>query len=468
MKRKNSLRLLLVILMIGYLFRLYKIDNPIADWHEFRQADTSSVSRFYLANGINLFAPHYQDISNIQSGKDNPEGYRFVEFPIYNALTAVFAARTGITIEYTGRFLSVIFSIVTLLGLFILARKWWGEKTALCVVLFAATNAYFVYYSRVIMPDPLMIGLGVWSLVFLDHYLIEPRIIWAILSAALFGLAVLVKPYIGFWYIGIFGAMFLLKKWRPLIVLGCFYGIALIPFALWRQWESLFPEGMPAYTWLFNGDGIRFRPAFFRWILYERITKLILGWGGVALLLAGLKTSMAKRSFLAWGMLVGSAIYVFTLATGNVRHDYYQALIFPPLALFIGSGLAWLAKDNQVGRIAAAGLLTLSFVLGWHYVGGYYQINHPEIVEAGEAADRILPKNARVVAPYDGDTAFLYYTDRFGWPLGYDIDQKIQKGATAYVSVNFDQETKDLMTRYAVIVRTPKYVIIDLTRPKLL
>ena len=82
---KNKL-ILIFIILVAFLVRLYRIDNPIADWHSFRQADTASVTREYIENSIDLLRPRYHDLSNIQSGFDNPMGYRMVEFPFINGL----------------------------------------------------------------------------------------------------------------------------------------------------------------------------------------------------------------------------------------------------------------------------------------------------------------------------------------------------------------------------------------------
>ena len=42
---KLKIALVFLILLVGLLLRLYRFDNPIADWHSWRQADTSAVSR---------------------------------------------------------------------------------------------------------------------------------------------------------------------------------------------------------------------------------------------------------------------------------------------------------------------------------------------------------------------------------------------------------------------------------------
>src|SRR3990172_13190351 len=104
MKRINWV--LIGIFVLGFLVRLYRFDNPVADWHSFRQSDTNAVSVIFAREGINLLHPRYFDISNVQSGKDNPKGYRMVEFPIYNlAAVGVFGVLggLGITLDQSGR-----------------------------------------------------------------------------------------------------------------------------------------------------------------------------------------------------------------------------------------------------------------------------------------------------------------------------------------------------------------------------
>jgi len=79
---------LALILLAGFLARLYRFDNPIADWHSWRQADTSAVSRNFVNSGFDILRPRFDDLSNVPSGFDNPQGYRFVEFPFYNIAQA--------------------------------------------------------------------------------------------------------------------------------------------------------------------------------------------------------------------------------------------------------------------------------------------------------------------------------------------------------------------------------------------
>ena len=109
-------------------------------------------------------------------------------------------------------------------------------------------------------------------------------------------------------------------------------------------------------------------------------------------------------------------------------------------------------------------LLLVMLALAWTQVRGYYSINHPEYILAGQAADRVLPADAKVIAPAFGDTQFLYQTNRTGWPIGFEIEKKRELGAEYYVSTSYDEEARALEAEYFTIEKTPDYIILDLTR----
>jgi hypothetical protein len=288
-------------------------------------------------------------------------------------------------------------------------------------------------------------------------------------------IAMLSKPFAGFLLLPIIGIVLSgRKKFLSSIGMLLLYGIiAIIPFLLWRQWISKYPEGIPVYLWLFNANNIRFKGAWFNWLFAERIAKLILGYWGMILLGFGLIAPMKKehKGILLW-LIIGSLSYMIILAAGNVQHDYYQIIILPTIVSVVGTGIGWVLsqKGNRIA-LYLTGFVSVIFMcmFSWYTIRTYYWINRPEIVEAGQMANKLLPKDAKVIAPYNGDTTFLYQTGRQGWPLGFDIDKKIKMGATHYVTVSptdADLETRDLANMYTVLVRNDKYAIIDLTRKR--
>lgn len=465
---------LLLILILALALRLYKIDNPIADWHSFRQADTASVTREYVKHGINWLVPKYHDLSNIQSGKENPSGYRMIEFPLVNGVTAALIQTFNLFSHevLVGRLTSVFFSLITIISIFLLGRSLGGSLTGLVGAIVFSVFPYSVYYSRTILPEPALLAFSSLSLALFSIWLEKKN--WSLYLAALLSLtlALLTKPY----------AVFL----TPLFLVLCFVkkakikdyflalfmiGISAVPLALWRNWILRFPEGIPASDWLYNKNNIRFKGAFFHWLFEVRLGSLILGIAGILPLVLGIfKKDKFRPFYVAWAVCLFAYLSIF--AGGNVQHDYYQFFLMPFIALAIGRGVAflWELPRNYLGKktiiLMLGGLTVYSLFVSWYNIRGYYQVNNWPIVEAGQKADQILDKDAKVIAPYNGDTAFLFQTNRTGWPIGYYIDQKIRAGATAYVSVVYDDEVQTLEKQFVTLAKTDRYIIIDLTHKK--
>lgn len=468
----------IVIALLSISLRLYKLNGPVADWHSWRQADTAAVARNYLVSGIDPLHPRYDDLSNIQTGFDNPQGYRMVEFPLYQIVGAYIGTiLPAVPIEIILRVLTIIATTVTGLALGILILRRVGTIAGIATACIYAILPYSMYYGRTILPDPHAVMWAVGSLLCIDIGMTVAKSKWVyiVLGAFMAALAMLSKPVAGFLLLPIIGIVLSgRKKFLSSIGILFLYGIiAIIPLLLWRQWILKYPEGIPVYLWLFNANNIRFKGAWFNWLFAERIGQLILGYWGMILLGFGLIAPVKKehKGILLW-LIIGSLSYMTILAAGNVQHDYYQIVILPTLVSVVGTGIGW-ALTQKGNRIALCLTTFVSVIFmcmfSWYTIRTYYWINRPEIVEAGQMANKLLPKDAKVIAPYNGDTTFLYQTGRQGWPLGFDIDKKIKMGATHYVTVSptdADLETRDLANMYTVVVRNDKYAIIDLTKKR--
>lgn len=472
---KNENFLIAFIILFAFILRLYKIDNPIADWHSWRQADTASVTKIYLEEGIKLFYPRYHDISSIQTGIFNKEGFRFVEFPIYNAVHTIFVKTyPKLSLEIWGRAVSILSALFSTYFLFLIGRKFMGKWGGLLSAFFYAYLPYNIYFTRVVLPEPMTVTFGLLSLWLFIKFLDNDKT-WLLYSSSLmFSCAMLIKPFSFFYAIPIiylainkYGLKKLLTDARFLIAID----IALVPFFLWRVWINKFPAGIPFWEWAFNGDKIRFRPAFWRWIFGERLGYLILGIWGVFPFSLGLLKSFRSRLFIHF-FILGMFLYVITFATANVRHDYYQIIAVPAIALVLAQGTLafWESKQfkSWLAKLFFLFVIAMMFLVSAIQVREFYKVNHPEIISAGKALDRIASKDAWVIAPYNGDTAFLYQTGRRGWPAIDDsIDRIIEKGADYYISVNLkDPDTKNLKDRFKTVLETNDYVIIDLHQLK--
>ncbi len=476
---------LLIVVVLAFAVRLYKITNEPLDWHAFRQADTASVTREYVKHGIDLLVPHYQDLSNIQSGQDNLLGYRMVEFPLVNAIAAWLVINLGTPLVVTSRMVSVLFSLGTLVSLYFLVEKLSGKTTALLTAIIFGVLPYSVFYSRAILPEPAMLFFSTASLLAFHYWLEQKTVVRYVTVMITLVIALLIKPSIVFLFPVYFGLIFFkelpIKKWTVSFVLQktFYYGVVLAPIfgvsaavlLVWRKWIEQFPSGIPALDWLFNSNGIRLRPAWFRWLFWERLTKLISGYFGVALLPFNL-ISFKKEIVVYASWWFGILTYLIVIATGNVQHDYYQIIAVPIICISLARGAVLLHSllskrwGQQLAQVVVGGMLLGGLWLSWQHVSGYYNINHYEYMTAGQALDRVAPADALVIAPAFGDTQFLFQTNRRGWPIGFEIEDKIAKGATYYVNTSYDDEARRLEQEYTVVEKTDKYIIINLQQKK--
>ena len=327
--------LLIFILIFAFGVRLYKINRPIADWHSWRQADTAAVARNFLKEGYTPFIPKYDDMSSQANGLDNPNRFRFVEFPIYNSLIYIVWSITGVN-ETFARLVTVFISLGSTLILFLLVKRLSGFITAILSASFFSLLPYNIFYSSAILPGPLMVfailGLYFSFLKWMDN---DTNWYWGISSILFANLAILTWPIA---LLFLFPVLYLsLEKYNLAIFkkanLWIFALLAITPFIAWRFWMSNFPEGIPNWRFLLNEGNIRFKGAFFRWIIAERIGKLILTVAGFTLFIIGLlKKPLDKEKLFYYSWLISSAVYFVVFASGNVRHDYYQ-VPFVPIAI---------------------------------------------------------------------------------------------------------------------------------------
>ena len=143
MKKLYALSIILIA-ALTIAVRLYRVDQPVADWHSFRQTDTASVAQLYVANGVDLLHPRYQDLSNIQSGKDNPNGWRMVEFPLYQGIAATLARRIpSVSVDVWLRIVTILSATGTVIILMALT----GAVSSPMVAVFTGFTYAILPYS---------------------------------------------------------------------------------------------------------------------------------------------------------------------------------------------------------------------------------------------------------------------------------------------------------------------------------
>lgn len=470
--KKLEIIIVTAIILLALFARLYKIDRPLGDWHSWRQADTAAVSRNFIKDGFTLFVPRFDDMSTQANSQDNPNRYRFVEFPIYNAIIALVWKFTGVSTMYA-RLTTVFFTLFSTLFIYLVTRKFSSQLTASLTAFFFATIPYNIFYSSTILPGPFMVFSILGLYYFFIKYLEAESLVFLVLSIVFANMALLSWPVATFFFLPVLylaldkyklGVFKNLKLW--------FFALAsLTPLLAWRFWILNFPEGIPNWRFLINEGNIRFKGAFFRWIFAERLGNLILTFGGLPLFILGIVLKQGREKLFYFSILASCILYVTVFASGNVRHDYYQVPLIPALSIFMAKGASALLNlksqtFNKYASILMVTMLTiLMFAFGYYQVHGYYWINKPQIIEAGLAVDRLLPKDATVIAPYNGDAAFLYNTNRRGYPVtDRPLEEFIAHGTKYLVSVDPNEAgIKNLSEKCKTLEQNENYVIIEMS-----
>jgi len=398
-----------------------------------------------------------------------------------------------LTLVEWGRIITISSSLLTIVFLYLLVKKYTNERVGLLTAFFFAFIPFNIYYDRAILPDPSMVMTILGATYFFDkwieksikqQYRMQKNDYYLLLSLIFTATAFLLRPYALFFtlpmiYLAIWRFKFtLFTQWKLYI----FLIISVIPLIAWRLWITKYPEGIPASSWLFNGNGIRFRPSFFYWIVYKRLTQLISGYVGLIPIVLGFFVNFKSekifkffkgQSGLFFSFALSSIIYVCVIATGNVQHDYYQILIMPTVCMFFALGCEALLNNKFLAKNITITLTILlcsfSLYFGWMQVEHYFDIDNPSIIVAGEAVARLTPKNALVIAPYGGDTTFLNQTDRKGWAeFEKPIPQMISELGADYIIVpnptplDFSGYGK----YYKLVASTKQFALFDLhTQP---
>jgi len=477
---KKDFLLLAIVLMVAFLVRLYKLDVPLADLHSWRQADTAAVSRNFVRSGFDLLHPRYDDLSNIQSGKENPQGYRMAEFPIYNAIFAyIYKIFPIFSLEVYGRLTTIFFSLIIIAVIYYFGLKESQRTTAVFASLTYAILPFFVFFSRVILPETTALSFVFLSIFFL-YLFSQTKLNWAatvfyILAFVCFAISLLIKPVTIFYGLPL-GFLFFRKYSFSTFKKFSFYLfflLSFLPLILWRQYIKQFPEGIPEYNWLITDVNtyqgrlsIFFKPAFFRWVFFERINNYILGGYLSFFFILGV-LAKTKKYFLHL-LLISALTYLFIFQGGNVQHEYYQIIIFPPLALFIGLGITHLVNNGKsfFHPILLYPVITLIIVLSLFfsfYTVRYYYNFPQDLVQIAKIVNALTKEGDKIVTDRMGDTTLLYLMDRRGAPAMYKEPEEFKKAGYQYiVTLNQDVIKRLKEKQYSTVFENNNFALFKL------
>lgn len=445
--RQNERRVvlaLILILAVGFAFRMWGLFNPLLDFHAWRQTLTAMVARNFFRDGMNIFAPRLDDL----------HPYFEFEFQVFPYLVAIVYQFFGVK-EWLGRLIAVLFSMGTMGYLYAIGKKYLDQSAALVAVGLFAVLPMSVYYTRTFMPESALLFFSVGGLFYWGKWLDSRKMASGCLAALWFALAVGIKAtavYLVFPVLWLCKDSFGLKGFRN-IWLWLFLVVGFIAPFLWYGFiGSKAPTDLGG-VWLSNDKLIGFeyllRFKFYRLIFLTRLGEKMFAFGAYPLVLAGIVLAVRHprmHFLLAW--IGGVVLSFFIVAKGNYIHEYYQLPIVPVGCLMAGLAVSEVLRRTRlrsVSPLRSKWIWGMSMLLLFVPIHSVYKVGERlrtnlSVRSFSQRVDVLTSRKDLILLQDNHQTDLLYYADRKGWFVGQnkkitskELELYREKGARYYI-----------------------------------
>ena len=439
------------IVLLAFGVRLYRIDVPFVDAHSWRQVTNADIARLWAEGPIDFYYPA------VSWG--GPDGRVGLEFPLLHLLMALAWRVVGVS-DVAGRMVSVLFSVATVGLTHVLGTRLFNRGAGRAAAFLMAVSPSVVYFGRTPISDTPMLTFSVGAVLAYVAYSQTERRPYALLGAVSLALAGLVKlpavlvlgPVV---WIGIVHRRraLLADPWYVAALLAALGAISLwylhadqiyletgLTQAIFRP-SGTYPGDIAQWAGTFTTVSHWTRPdvltrgtaeelSYRYWALHLTPIFMVITAAGVA----SWRWPFARRSVVdVWALAAFSLVMVSL--TGQIPHEFHQLPTMPPLALYFGMAAAPFfdpARYRRCGtltRRALGATVAVAFTGAAYYgfldsgvIERLYRPNrlNSALIDAGEAIDRVTPKDALVVTiEYDrygsNSPMLLYFAHRKGW-----------------------------------------------------
>jgi hypothetical protein len=342
----NNSRLLQIVFVVSFLLlgigvRLIDLSDPPLDFAATRQLHSLILARGYYYS-MDIPSTRALPDSQRQFGIETGNKELTVEPPILEHITAVTYALVGKENFEIPRLYSILFWVLGGIPLFLLSKKFIPISGAIAALGFYELLPFGVIASRSFQPDPLMVMLILWALLFQYKWAENDSVRNALLAGIFTGLAVFVKAtavfFVGIPFVGLvisFGVHKALKNWRVYLMAA----FSLLPAILYILISATVGHNSGSIF------GSRFFPELFtqpRWYQsWFMMAKSVVDYIPLFLALLAFFLLPKNKSRVVYGCLwIGYILMGFTFAYHIYTHNYYHLPLIPMVAIGFGSVFA--------------------------------------------------------------------------------------------------------------------------------
>jgi 4-amino-4-deoxy-L-arabinose transferase-like glycosyltransferase len=401
-------------LILFFILRLFNINYPIFDSHNWRQSDGYAIARNFLEINSNILYPRIDHAGELT-------GIMGSEFPIMNYLVFWLFELFGVD-WWQGRLLNLVTSTIGCFFFYKIIHQFIKKEIAFNATLFLICSIWFAH-SRKFMPDVFSTSLVITSVYFAWQFLKNKKG-WLHLNTfiILFAFGLLSKlpaVIMGTLLIpAIFDKTIDIKR-KTIVVLS---GITALLPAVW--WYFIWAPNLTStygYYYFFMGSSISESLSFLtnEWQLtFSRFYYDALHFVGFTLYLFGgvfLIIKKEKKLLLIFSFAVLVQI-IFMLKGGETftHHSYYIIPFVPIVSMVASYGVSeikikWLQVIFVIA-VMAEGILNQQHDF-MSKPGDNYKLKFEQI------ANTYTSSNSLIATNYDANPSALYFAHRKGWSI---------------------------------------------------
>ncbi len=383
-KKIFGLFLILLLVLLGRT-----IEVPLLGSHQWRQADTNSMSYSFCYETKDIMRP-------LILMRGSSDGIAIGEFPLYNWLTGMSCRVFGGWSEALPKVISFIFMLSSAMIWGLVFANFGSPLFWAWMTLYCFSSLSFVFLNHALPEGLALLCIGLAAFLWRK----SSRYDW--LGTAFFCLGFLVRPYL-------VGLLFLSARARKHYLITMPF--VLLAYAFWyKYWALQFHEPYFLVKSKPIMEALKELP-YAVMMLFVHLAQLHLNWIALPLFIYG-----AIKNQKLFGLWVLSAFIVF-MASGYHYdlHPYYlfATLVFGLVLVFEG-----LQKWNPSARVMATFLFAFGMIA---ITGRAYEFFAPQdknwesiprlIAEAGIGSDE------RITTADGKNPIWLYYAKRPGFAV---------------------------------------------------
>lgn len=432
--KTDSVILQQILLFVGFAiiaaFSLdilsYGFSYPIIDLFGFRQAQTAITSYWFIDEGYKF--------NYITPILGPPWSIPF-EFPIYQYIASFVQEVSGITLDQSGRLVSIIFFYVSAATLFFIMRalKLSVVQSLVPVVIFLG-SPFYLFWARTFMIESTALAFGLLSILFFIKSIRNKNYVstgFATIFGVLSALSKVTTFGICLTFISLMFLLFISEKrsgkinisYRQLLI--AVVPVVLVPVAiaiLWNNHADFLKSQNSLATFIisenltkWNFGTIKEKLALTTWLAILNRGELITGSAGFVVL--GLVSVMSKKVFwISFFAIVSFLTGPIVFTNLYVVHEYYFYANGLFLLIFMSGGIIALLEYRYIFASSLI-VFTILIVMQYKYYDTYpviiEQSQHAPYVKIGSAVKAETKKtDIIIIYGHDWNSAIPYYAER--------------------------------------------------------